>query len=58
VVLLCLDPRDGAPLGRAERPANESPEETVRELVVLDQGGVLYLHRTDEGAQLTRWDCR
>lgn len=58
VLLFCLDPRDGAPLGRAELPANESPEETVRELVVLDEGGVLYLHRTDEGAQLTRWDCR
>jgi hypothetical protein len=58
VTLLCLDPRDGVPLGRAELPPNTSPEETVRELVVLDQGGVLYLHRTDEGAQLTRWDCR
>ena len=58
VTLLCLDPRDGVPLGKAELPPNESPEETVRELVVLDQGGVLYLHRTDEGARLTRWDCR
>lgn len=58
VILLCLDPRDGVPLGRAELPPNDSPEETVRELVVLDQGGVLYLHRTDEGAALTRWDCR
>jgi hypothetical protein len=58
ITLLCLDPRDGMPLGKAELPPNRSPEETVRELVVLDQGGVLYLHRTDEGARLTRWDCR
>lgn len=58
VWLLCLDPRDGMPLGRAELPANTSADETMRELTVLDEGGVVYLYRTEEGASLQRWDCR
>lgn len=58
VDLLCLDPLDGRPLGRAELPANTSADETFREMTVLDSGGVLYLYRTDTGAELRRVDCR
>ncbi len=58
VLLLCLDPLDGRPLGRAELPANVNADETFRELVVQDEGGVLFLHRTEEKAQLQRYDCR
>ena len=58
VLLLCLDPLDGRPLGRAELPANVNADETFRELVVADEGGVLYLYRTDEKAQIQKYDCR
>lgn len=58
VLLLCLDPLDGRPLGRAELPANMAADESFRELVVADEGGVLYLYRTDEKAQIQRYDCR
>lgn len=58
VLLLCLDPLDGRPLGRAELPANMHADETFRELVVTDEGGVLYLYRSDEHAQLQKYDCR
>lgn len=58
VLLLCLDPLDGRPLGRAELPANTNADETFRELVVADEGGVLYLYRSDEKAQLQKYDCR
>lgn len=57
ITVLCLDPLDGRPLGRATLPANESADETFRELTVPDEGGVLYLHRTEQGAQLERYSC-
>lgn len=57
VVVLCLDPVDGRPLGRSVLPPNEGADETFRELVVPDEGGVLYLHRTEEGAQVMRVSC-
>ncbi len=56
--LMCLDPLDGRPLGFTRIPANESADETFKELVVPDEGGVLYLYRTEEGAELRRYDCR
>lgn len=58
VDLLCLDPLDGRALGRAELPANTSADETFREMTVLDSGGVLYLYRTEQHAELRRVDCR
>src|SRR6185436_15544609 len=58
VDLLCLDPVDGRPLGRAQLPANRSADETFREMSVLDSGGVIYLYRTEQGAELRRVDCR
>jgi hypothetical protein len=56
--LLCLDPLDGRPIGRATLPANTDADETFRELTVLDEGGVLYLYRTEARAELLRADCR
>jgi hypothetical protein len=56
--LLCLDPLDGRPLGRAETAANTSADETFREMTVQDNGGVVYLYRTEAGAELRRLDCR
>lgn len=57
VLLLCMDPVDGRPLGRVELPPNTGPEETFRELVVQEEGGVVYLHRTEAGAQVMRVSC-
>ncbi len=58
VGLLCLDPLDGRPIGSAVLPANTDADETFRELTVLDEGGVLFLHRTEERADVMRADCR
>ncbi len=58
VKLLCLAAADGAPLGSADLPANTGPEETLRDLVVLDAGGVIYAQRTEQGVTYTPYDCR
>lgn len=57
VSLLCLDPLDGRPLGRTMLPANGGPEETFRELAVQDEGGVLYLLRSEQGPRVVRYVC-
>ena len=56
--VLCLDPLDGRPIGRAELPANMSADETFRELAIGDDGSITYLQRTESGAQLLRATCR
>jgi hypothetical protein len=33
------------------------PEETFRDMIVLDGGGVLYSMRTEQGVTLQRYDC-
>ncbi|MHB8877402.1 MAG: hypothetical protein ACYC8T_27230, partial [Myxococcaceae bacterium] len=58
IILACLDPLDGRPLGKVELPANTSADETFRELTVFDEGGVLYAQRSEEGMTLQRYDCR
>lgn len=55
--VLCLEPNAGALVGRIELPVNEGPEETFRELAVPDEGGVLFLQRTEAGATLLRAQC-
>ncbi len=57
VVLTCLDANDGNPLGMRELPPNISADETFRELAVSDEGEVVYLQRSETGAQLTRYTC-
>jgi hypothetical protein len=57
VAVLCLDPVDGHPLGRVVLPANTSADETFRELTLGEDGAILYLHRTEAGAQLMRASC-
>jgi sugar lactone lactonase YvrE len=58
IFVLCLDPLDGRPLGRAVLPANTDADETFRELTVMDEGGVLFLYRTEQQSQLMRADGR
>ncbi|MGV3625239.1 MAG: hypothetical protein ACO1OB_30790 [Archangium sp.] len=57
VNLLCLDPLDGRPLAASRLPHNSSPEETFREMQVLPEGGVIYLVRSEQGAQVVRYQC-
>lgn len=58
MLITCLDPLDGHQLGRAEVEPNTSADETFRELVVRDEGGVLYLFRTEQGADVRVVNCR
>lgn len=58
ITVYCLEPAHGAPIGTATVPANTSPEETFRELAVLDEGGVLYMKRSEKGITVTPIDCR
>lgn len=58
VSLFCLDPEHGAPIGAAQLPANTMPEETFRDLAVLDGGGALYVLRSESGVEVMRVDCR
>jgi hypothetical protein len=58
VRLMCLSPLDGTTVGFAVLPGNAGPEETLRELTVLDGGGVLYAVRTEAGVEIGLYDCR
>ena len=58
VKLLCVEPVTGRVTGQNTLPASEGPEESFREFSVLDDGGVLYLRRTGEGAAVEAWSCR
>lgn len=57
LILTCLEPLKGYPTGSAELPVNTLPEETFRDLAVLDDGGVIYSVRTDQGVSYQRYDC-
>jgi hypothetical protein len=58
ISLVCLDPLDGRLLGRATLPPNGGGDETFRQFTVPDEGGVLFLQRTEEGAQVLRVNCQ
>ncbi len=57
VILTCLEPLNGFPVGSASLPVNTMPEETFRDLAVLDDGGVIYSVRTEQGVSYQRYDC-
>jgi hypothetical protein len=58
VRVFCLDALQGKVLGQTDLPLNILPEETFRDFVVLDEGGLLYRHITDSGVTLMRAHCR
>jgi hypothetical protein len=58
VVLSCLDPQSGVVVGGAMLPANTLPEESLRDLAVLDQGGVVYAHRSEAGVTYQQYQCQ
>ncbi|HNZ21784.1 MAG TPA: hypothetical protein PLJ27_19925 [Polyangiaceae bacterium] len=57
VQLVCLEPTQGAPVGGAWMPANTLPDETFRDAVVLDEGGVVYAERTEDGIIYRVYHC-
>ena len=57
VALTCLEPRHGQPVGAAVLPVNTLPEETFRDLTVLDRGGVVYALRSDTGVSYQAYEC-
>ena len=56
--IVCLSGTDGATTGTVDLPANTGAEETFRDFVVLDDGGVLFAQRSDQGVAYARYDCR
>lgn len=58
IVVLCVDGRDGQVLGRVDFPANQGADETFRELAMGPDGSIVFLRRTERGAQLERHRCR
>ena len=56
--LYCLAPEDGRILGQAELPREPMPEETFRDLVVLETGGVVYKQLTRTGVILRQAHCQ
>ncbi len=57
IVLSCLEPLKGVPVGGAILPVNTLPEESFRDFTVLDDGGVIHALRTEQGVTYTRYDC-
>jgi len=57
VTLTCMEPEHGEPIGSVELPANTSADETFREMTVLDEGGVVYGVRTEEGIAYRYYPC-
>jgi hypothetical protein len=57
VLLQCLDPLHGQSTGSAVLLANTLPEESFRDLTVLDDGGVVQALRSAEGVSYERHAC-
>lgn len=58
ILLTCLEPVGGAPIGSAVLPASTLPDESFRDLQVLAGGGVVLARRTDAGVSYERYDCQ
>ncbi len=58
VRVFCIDSLEGKVLGQTDLPINTLPEETFRDFAVLDEGGILYRHLTENGVTLMRARCR
>lgn len=57
VLLYCIDGATGVPSGSTSLPANTLPEESMRDFVVLDAGGVIQSLRSEAGVSYERYDC-
>lgn len=57
ILLVCLEQQTGVASGTAILPANTLPEESFRDLIVLDEGGVMLALRSEEGVSYEYYDC-
>ncbi len=57
IAITCLEPRRGQPVGAVVLPVNTLPEETFRDLVVLDGGGVVQALRSESGVSYQVYEC-
>lgn len=57
ILLQCLDSIKGVPIGTAVLPVSTMPEETFRDLTVLDDGGVVLAHQTEQGVTYQTYEC-
>lgn len=56
-MVTCLEPAKGTPLGAVEIPTNDSPEETMKEITVTDDGSIVFAHRLEEGMAFESYRC-
>jgi outer membrane protein assembly factor BamB len=56
--LYCIDPLEGQVLGQTELPISHLAEESFRDYQVLNEGGIVYQLRTEQGVALRRASCR
>jgi hypothetical protein len=57
VRLTCMEPLKGVVVGTASLPVNTLPEESFKDMTVLDGGGVLYAIRSEQGVTYQTFDC-
>ncbi|MCU0653771.1 MAG: hypothetical protein MUF64_00265 [Polyangiaceae bacterium] len=56
-VVTCLEPTRGEPLGSVLIPTNESPEESLKEITLTDDGTIVFAHRTEAGMSFESYRC-
>lgn len=57
VMIVCIDSGAGEVQGTVTVPANDMPEESFKDFVVLADGGVIYALRTESGVEYKTADC-
>ena len=54
----CMAPQQGEPQGQIEVHGTSMPEETLRDMAVMDDGGVVVTERTDVGIRYLEHHCQ
>ena len=54
----CMEPQHGGPLGEFEVGVTPMPEETLRDMAVMDDGGVIVAERSDQGVRYAEHRCQ
>ena len=54
----CIEPQRGEPIGQIVVPASPMPEETLREMAVMDDGGVVVAELGEQGIRYVEHQCQ
>jgi hypothetical protein len=54
----CMAPQHGEPQGQMEMPGSNMPEETLRDMAVMDDGGVVVTELTEQGIRYLEHHCQ